>query len=194
MTIIVGFTLLLCLNFNFVFNLLSQKSVHADLSTQVVPRIQGVQTGKAFPSRINIPSIGVDAVIESVGLTSGGAVDTPKGADNAAWFNLSPEPGENGSSVIDGHFGYKNNRPAVFDSLHKLQKGNKIYIEDSNGVVTTFIVRKLESYDKDETVSSIFKSTDGGSHLNLITCTGDWNPVAHSHSERLVVFTDLMSD
>jgi hypothetical protein len=78
------------------------------------------QASPGLPVRLKIPSINVDAPIEYVGLTSDGAMDVPKGHVKVAWFNLGPSPGEIGSSVIAGHYGWKNNIPAVFDNLHKL--------------------------------------------------------------------------
>jgi sortase (surface protein transpeptidase) len=67
-------------------------------------------------------------------LTSGG-MGIPKDITHAAWFNLGPRPGEKGNAVIDGHYGWKNNIPAVFDSLSQLQKGDKIFVDDEKGVV-----------------------------------------------------------
>jgi len=80
--------------------------------------------------------------------------------------------------------------PAVFDDLHKINKDDEISIEDENGVITTFVVRKIQTYDKDEDSSDIFTSDDGKAHLNLITCTGAWNKAEQAYSKRLIVFTD----
>jgi len=145
---------------------------------------------KTLPIFLKIPKLNINAEIESVGITSDGRVDVPKSPTGVAWFNLGPRPGEVGSSVIDGHSGYKNNIPAVFDNLYKLNKGDKVYVENDKGVINTFVVRKIESYDKDENVPNVFTESDGLSHLNLITCSGDWNEKEKSHSKRLVVFTD----
>lgn len=157
-----------------------QKRVNSDLPTGQV----------GLPVRIKIPSINIDAPVEYVGFTSNGAMDVPKGPVNVAWFNLGPRPGENGSAIIAGHYGWKNNIPAVFDNLHKLNKGDKISIEDENEVVITFVVREIRTYSKDETVPYVFSSNDGKAHLNLITCIGVWNKAEKTYSERLVVFTD----
>ena len=56
--------------------------------------------------------------------------------------------------------------------------------------MTTFIVREIQTYSKDEDVPEVFNSSDGKAHLNLITCTGVWNKEDNAFSERLVVFTD----
>ena len=143
-----------------------------------------------LPLRLKIPKINIDASIESVGITLNGAVGVPNGPTNAAWFNLGPRPGEQGSSIIDGHFGWKNNIPAVFDNLYKLKKGDKIYIQDDKGAIITFVVRESKSYDSNLSVPEVFSFNDDKAHLNLITCTGTWNAAKKSHSQRLVVFTD----
>ena len=142
------------------------------------------------PARLKIPSIAVDAPVEYVGLTAEGAMDVPKDPDNVAWYNLGPRPGERGSAVITGHYDWKNNMPAVFDDLHTLNKGDKIYIEDEDGTMFTFVVREIEIYDKDADALEVFSSSDGKAHLNLITCTGVWNKAEKTYSDRLIVFTD----
>jgi len=68
-----------------------------------------------IPARLKIPKIKVDIALEQVGLTSQGAVDVPKGHSNGAWFNLGPRPGNIGSAVIVGHYGYwKNGTPTTW--------------------------------------------------------------------------------
>lgn len=144
-----------------------------------------------LPVRIKIPRIRVSAKIESVGLTKDGAVGVPKGPSNAAWFNVSPRPGEKGSSVITGHYGYwKGGASTVFNFIDRLKKGDKIFVEDGKGVVTTFVVREMKSYDPTANAIDVFGDKDGKSHLNLITCEGVWNAVLKSFPKRLVVFAD----
>ena len=147
-------------------------------------------TGLALPIRLKIPGINVNAVVEYVGLTPDGLMDVPKGPDGVAWFKLGPRPGENGSAVIAGHYGWKNKIPAVFDNLHKLQKGDKLYIEDAFGAITTFVVRESRSYEPNADATDVFTSNDGKSHLNLVTCEGVWNKTQQSYSKRRVIFTD----
>jgi len=143
-----------------------------------------------LPVRLKIPTLNIDVAIDSVGLTSDGAMGVPTGPDTVAWFDLGPRPGEIGNSVVDGHSGYKNDRPAVFDNLYKLKKGDKIYVENEKGATLTFVVREFRTYSLNDDVSNVFRSSDGASHLNLITCAGDWNAINKTHSSRLVVFTD----
>lgn len=140
--------------------------------------------------RLVIPAIAVDASIESVGMTPSGAVGVPKGPTNAAWFNLGPRPGEAGTSIIDGHFGWKDDIPAVFDSLDQVRPGDKVYVTNGRGVTTTFVVRAIRRYGEYEDAIDVFAAADARAHLNLITCGGVWNEARKSYSDRLVVFTD----
>lgn len=171
-----------------VTTLIKSHSVSIVKNTTVLP--QQKKEGFGLPVRLKIPAINIDATIEHVGLTSLGAMDVPKGPTNAAWFELGPRPGDIGSSVINGHYGWKNGIPAVFDNLHKLQLGDKIYVADKDGATIVFIVREIRSYNLNVDAFGVFDSNDGRSHLNLITCEGVWDKASQSYSNRLVVFAD----
>lgn len=140
--------------------------------------------------RLKIPKIKVDSAIESVGLTTQGELDVPKEITNAAWYNLSAIPGESGTSVIDGHFGWKDNVQAVFDNLHLLNKDDKIYIEGKNKTIMTFVVSEIKTYELSDDVTEVFASNDNKAYLNLITCYGEWNKTEQSYPKRLIIFTD----
>jgi len=144
-----------------------------------------------MPVRLKIPSINIDAAVESLGLTTGGAMDAPKGPDNVAWYKLGQRPGEEGSAVIAGHSNWNKGAPAVFDKINQLQPGDRLYIMDDKGRTTIFAVRELRNYNQNDDAAAVFGSSDGKAHLNLITCEGAWNKVTKSYSKRLVVFADL---
>lgn len=148
-----------------------------------------------LPIRLKIPSINVDSGIEYVGLADDGAMDVPKERSNVAWFNLGSRPGNDGSAVISGHYGRQNGKGSVFDDLHKLRKGDKVYAEDEKGVTISFVVREVQRYDPANPKTDgaeIFGSFDGKPHLNLITCEGVWDENTQQYSKRLVVFTDIV--
>lgn len=156
-----------------------------------IPSDEQTKISTELPVQLKIPSLNIIAAIESVSLTSGGAMDTPKNPANVAWYNIGPRPGEIGSAVMAGHFGqWKNGQGSIFENLHQLKIADKIYVVDSQGATTTFVVKDLRRYDPKADTTSIFNSTDDGSHLNLITCDGNWDKTTKSYPERLVVFTD----
>ena len=171
----------------FSSNIKIEPSVNLQLSATT----SAEQLEIGLPTRLKIPKIKINAKIDSVGLTSQGAVGVPKGASTAAWFNLSVRPGEVGSAIISGHYGpWKSGGGSVFDNLSKLSKGDKLYIEDDKGREIIFVVREIKKYDFKANVPEVFYLDDGKAHLNLITCEGIWNKIFKSYSKRLVVFTD----
>ncbi len=167
-----------------------------NLNNSVIPTNQPALADSLVgsPVRLIIEKIGVDATIENVGLTVNGAMGTPKGPEDVGWFSLGVRPGEVGSAVMDGHYGWKDNTPAVFDELNLLRRGDQVSVLDDDEVITVFVVSDIRIYGEDEDASAVFSSTDGGVHLNLITCEGIWDPVKKSYSGRLVVFTDKVSE
>lgn len=148
------------------------------------------QSRPGLPIRLRIPAIKIDAAIDDVGLNLDGAMDVPKGPATVAWYSLGPRPGDMGNAVMAGHFGWKNNTPAVFDNLHKVLVGDKVYVEDDQGASTIFTVRELRTYSRNQGAADVFVANDGQAHLNLITCKGIWSKTLQSFSKRLVVFTD----
>ncbi|HEY4477759.1 MAG TPA: class F sortase [Candidatus Paceibacterota bacterium] len=187
-TTLVGFLFFASLIFFVFFN----KDAETRMTSVAYDSDYILQTEESnqLPIRMMIPKISVDAPVEYMGLTSDGSMDAPVEPSSVGWFHPGTIPGEIGSAVIDGHSGWKGNEKAVFDNLHKLKKGDKVYVENKKKEITTFIVTKTQTYDPDADTSQVFGSNDGLSHLNIITCAGVWDEIEKSHSNRLVVFTN----
>ncbi len=141
-----------------------------------------------LPVRLVIPSLNIDANVEHLGIDAKGAMETTKGPDDVAWYKFGPRPGEIGSAVLAGHYGWINSLPAVFDKLNKLKIGDKLSVTDGKGNNIFFVVTELRSYGKYDDATNVFVSSDKKSHLNLITCEGVWDKILNSYSKRLVVF------
>ena len=144
------------------------------------------------PVLLKIPKIHINAIVELMGVTSGGIMDVPKLPFDVGWYNLGVRPGEKGSSVIDGHSGLFNGKPAVFEDLYKLNIGDEVYVQDETGEISRFAVYDFKTYEEKDDTSDVFSSTDGKSHLNLITCEPAWNEIQKKYFKRLVVFTDKL--
>lgn len=148
------------------------------------------KTTAYLPTRLQIPVINVDAAIDYTGLTPDGAMDVKKDPNKTAWYSLGTRPGENGSAVIAGHYGWFDGKPSVFNELHTLKHGDKISIIDEKGATIAFTVRESQKYNPNADASNVFTSNDGKSHLNLITCDGVWDNNKETYSDRLVIFAD----
>jgi sortase A len=145
-----------------------------------------------LPVRLKIPKINVDAPVGPVGLTKDGHMEAPANRLDVGWYKIGSRPGNNGTAVLAGHYGQlATGEGSVFDSLHTLEKGDSIFVEDENKMTAAFVVRESKSYRWDEEGAAVFNfSSDGKSYLNLITCQGTWNEKQASYSNRLVVFAD----
>ena len=145
-----------------------------------------------LPVRLTISKISTDAVVSPVGLNSVNDMDINDDPTQLAWYEPGPKPGEEGSAVIAGHYGWKDGVPSVFNDINKLVKGDEITIFDQEGAKKTFVVTRTALYKPNQDATTVFKSDDGKSHLNLITCQGSWVKSDSTYSERLVVFTDYV--
>ncbi len=154
---------------------------------------QSVAPQTAIPDQLRIPRLNISAHIEGRGLSPDGSVDVPTDPAVVAWFTENARPGDEGSAVITGHYGWYGNAPAVFDHLNQLRVGDTIAIDTVDGTTLNFVVRDLKTYGADDIVPKVFSSLQGV-HLNLITCSGDWNKAQQQFSQRLVVFTDLITN
>lgn len=160
-------------------------------SVAELPEQNNQRLAPGMPVRLRIPAINVDAPVQRVGLTPDGAMDVPKTPQEAGWFEPGVRPGEIGSAVIAGHYGWKEGKAAAFDALHQLKEGDKVYVEDDAGYVKEFTVSRSRLYDSRADTSEVFGSSDGKARLNLITCEGTYDKQAKSYSNRLVVFAEL---
>lgn len=155
-----------------------------------IPVDKSVFENIGIPVNIKIPKITVDAEIERVGLKADGAMDVPKLTANGGWYMLGSKPGEIGSAVIAGHLNWWNGQIGVFEHLNSLKPGDVVTVRDDHGAIISFMVRESRSFSAGADATDVFNSTDGKSHLNLITCEGTWVTSARQYSNRLVVFTD----
>src|SRR5438132_949495 len=76
-----------------------------------------------IPVHLSIPSIGIDANVETVGIASDGTMGVPKKPEPVGWLSMTAHPGATGTSIIDGHSGWVHKRPAAFDNLKNLKVG-----------------------------------------------------------------------
>ncbi|MDB5237298.1 MAG: Peptidase [Parcubacteria group bacterium] len=144
------------------------------------------------PTRLIIPAIGVNAAVQSVGLskTGNGAIGIPSNFTDVAWYNRGPAPGEPGIAIIDGHLDGRTVPEAVFYHLGDLAKGDSIYVRDRLGVEQRFVVTSRQQLAYDADPSMLFAQS-ATSQIALITCAGDWNADKHEYTDRIVVFATL---
>ncbi len=146
------------------------------------------------PVRLQIPAIGVDAVVEEVGEDAVGRMDTPTRVEDVAWYESGVAPGEIGNAVMAGHLDRADGRPAVFWSLGKLRPGDEILVTDAGGAEYRFQVTQVAVYPYDEAPLAEIFGFSLRSRLNLITCRGRWDRKQGTYQERLVVFSERVME
>ena len=111
------------------------------------------------PVQLSIDKIGIYTTIESVGISTGGAMAVPDNVNNVGWYNKGAVPGEPGTAVLAGHVNSRGGGNAVFTRLHELEVGDTIRITNDQGRVDTFIVRNKLRYSVLADTTDIFNST-----------------------------------
>ncbi|HCQ31452.1 TPA: hypothetical protein DIU27_03675 [Candidatus Collierbacteria bacterium] len=143
-----------------------------------------------IPIRLKIPTINVNASIQSVGLDQDGEMGVPESPMDVGWLDLESVSGSVGSAVISGHLNQENGDPGVFAKLNQLKEGDYIFLEKGDGEAVAYVIGNIRTYDPGY-AEEVFASGDGG-RLSLITCDGTWDKKAGSYSKRLVVTAQMV--
>jgi LPXTG-site transpeptidase (sortase) family protein len=144
-------------------------------------------TGPITPSRLRIPSIGVDAWVGAVGLRRDGSMDIPNNLWTSSWLATGPRPGGAGKAVIAGHRGVGS--PALFSHLENMRPGDRILVSDASGAEVVYEVTRVASLDLSATTQLEVFGPTTAQELELITCFGRYVDSARTYDHRLVVFS-----
>ena len=147
-------------------------------------------TGPILPSRLRIPSIGVDAPVVGVGLLRDGSMDAPDNLWTAAWLSSGARPGQSGSSVLAGHRGI--GAPAVFSHLENVRPGERVFVSDAAAGQLVYEVTEVVSIDLSPSAQVEVFGPTPSQRLVLITCFGKYLPSARTYDHRLVVVARLL--
>lgn len=157
--------------------------------TAIEKQVKGI-----MPVRLKIPTIGLNSVVEPVGVLQNGQMGVPTKYDRVGILTPWTKPGEKGNAVMAGHFDHYTG-PAVFYGLRKLKPGDDIYVSNRSGTELRFRVSQVESYETAKApLEQIFNQSGDIPQLNLITCAGKFKKKTQEHSRRLVVFSKLVTE
>lgn len=146
------------------------------------------------PRRIIIPKISVDGFVQSVGVTEENKVESPTNIHVAGWYNEGPVPGNQGVSLIDGHYSGRYS-DGIFKHLARLQQGDRFNVEFGDLSQETFEVIRSQNYGVEEASYKMLAAhPDAPQQLNLITCSGAFDSEANSYDERTLVIARLTDD
>ena len=160
-------------------------------SAQVV----AVTLPRSEPVSLDIPSIGVRSVIQHLGQTSDGALETPAPGphyNEAAWYRYSPTPGSLGPAVVLGHIDSASDGPSVFFRLGELRPGDRVSITRVDGSVVVFAVDEIHRYSKEDFPTDLVYGDIDHAGLRLITCGGAFDETTRHYLDNIVVFASLI--
>ncbi|RLP95032.1 MULTISPECIES: class F sortase [unclassified Micromonospora] len=148
---------------------------------------------RSAPTSIEIPKIGVNATIMSLGTNPDGTVQVPplEQADQAGWYEPGASPGETGNAVIVGHVDSAKLGPAVFFDLGSLVPGDTITVRRADGKPVAFKVDSVKSYPKTSFPTELVYGPNDRPGLRVVTCGGQFDQAAKSYPDNVVVFATL---
>jgi hypothetical protein len=150
-----------------------------------------VTLARSEPVRVAIPALGVSTQVLPLGLADDGAMEGPRGASPAGWFDRSPTPGELGPAVLAGHVDWAG-EPGAFAGLRTLAAGDQVLVDRADGSTATFVVDRVAEYAKDEFPTGSVYGDIAEAGLRLITCGGDFDEDAAGYRDNVVVYASLV--
>ena len=130
----------------------------------------------------------ISSSIQTVGLTSGGAIAVP--GSSVGWWNGSSKPDKVGAAFFVGH------SPGILGGLKNVPIGANIKVTMDNESVIRYKVVDKQVYDyiwnnptdqrNRQLMTEALSSRGGSKGLNIMTCHG--TPVGGTYSQRLVVY------
>ncbi|MFI7117547.1 class F sortase [Amycolatopsis sp. NPDC049868] len=146
------------------------------------------------PTNVKIPKIGAESSLVTVAVGKDGKMSVPsaKNPMQAAWYRLSPVPGDVGPSILLGHVD-GNKQPGIFYKLKDVNPGDEVLVDRSDGKSLKFVVEKKDQVPKDQfPEEAVYGNTDKP-QLRLITCGGVFDKEEHSYKDNIIVYANLVA-
>lgn len=102
-------------------------------------------TAAPRPTRLAVPTIGVDDALVDLGAGAGNTMQLPP-YGSPGWFTGSVAPGATGAAVITGYIG-NSDKPGPFVKLADLRMGAAISVTRADGSIADFTVTDIKAYD-----------------------------------------------
>jgi sortase (surface protein transpeptidase) len=157
-----------------------------------VELVPATATRDDAPVQISIPRLGIDAVVETVGLQANGAMAVPQAVSDAGWLGSGTAPGSVGNAVMTGHLDGVTGQPAAFWGLSRLRAGDAIIVTTAGGTQLRFAVVRIAQYERQAVPLVGVFGPSKQPNLNLLTCAGPYLRDHRTYRDRLVVYTSLV--
>jgi LPXTG-site transpeptidase (sortase) family protein len=147
--------------------------------------LSDVPPARLGPDRIVIDRIGVDAAVTAVTNTPSGDLGVPPTPDLVGWYQNSAQPGERGTVLLAAHVDLKGVR-GVFFRLVDLRKGDVVLVHGSDSI-HRYRVESTRRVAKGALAAAKVFDAAGQDELVLVTCGGEFDRVARSYRDNVVV-------
>jgi sortase (surface protein transpeptidase) len=159
-------------------------------------RLSWVPSADAGPwatdGTVQIPALGTTAPVVRVGVDRTGQMVVPPGARQVAWLDQGGIPGRTNNMVIAGHISWAG-VPGAFGGIGNLRSGDVVTVA-LDGHRMTFRVSWVCSFVRTSPLATRIMGYTDVPSVTLITCGGDWDPYAGTHTDRIVARAELVSD
>jgi sortase (surface protein transpeptidase) len=144
------------------------------------------------PTSVKIPKIDAESSLLAVAVKTDGSISVPSVHTpmQAAWYKLSPVPGDVGPAIVLGHVD-GDKKPGIFYKLKDLAPGDEVDVDRSDGRKLKFVVDHVTQVPKDTFPRDAVYGNSDKPELRLITCGGVFDHAAHSYEDNIVVYANL---
>ncbi|WP_327369681.1 class F sortase [Streptomyces sp. NBC_01217] len=157
-------------------------------------KVTGPTMLRSVPTRLQIPSIAVNAPFTNLSLGPNSQLNPPPPNDPnlVGWYKDGVTPGERGAAIVAGHVDTTTG-PAVFLQLQFVKPGSDINIIRADGSIASFKVDSVETFSKAKFPDERVYADTPSAQLRLITCGGQYNRTVKDYMDNVVVFAHLDS-
>jgi hypothetical protein len=142
------------------------------------------------PVRLQLPGLGVDTVVDPMGVAPDGQMALPEDVDRVGWYRFGPVPGAEGSAVIAGHVDDAEQGPGALFPLREAEVGSEVVVTDADGTTTRWRVVSREVITKQVLPLEQLFTRTGPPRLTLVTCGGPFYPELRSYRDNVVVVAE----
>ncbi|MGC0423294.1 class F sortase [Embleya sp. AB8] len=166
-------------------------ATHAAVPNDAPNRVDAIPLSASVPTRIRIPSIGVNAPMSGLGTGPDRRLSPPP-VDNrnlVGWYRDGVAPGARGNAVTVGHADTRSG-PAVFFKLGLLRVGDRIEVQRRDRQTAVFTIDAVRSYPKNAFPDELVYGPTRAAELRVITCGGRYDKKT-GYAANVVVFAHL---
>lgn len=151
----------------------------------------GERLPASVPVRVEIPSVGISAPIDPLGLNADGSLEVPSDFGRAGYYTGRPTPGEVGPAVVVAHRGGFDG-PGAFWRVPSLEPGHLVKVIRADGEEVTFMVERVAQHEKDRFPTEEVYGHEPFAALRLVTCGGPFDNRADHYRDNVIVFARLL--